>query len=86
MAIRAAGGDQFCGVPRAAVWFLLAEYPAIRALNASANAVLRVAGLNAGHAHDAPIRQRIEAILRTSHPDVKFRQMGAISIPAYETC
>ena len=50
-------------------------YPAIRLLNASANWVLRMAGLNAGHGGDAHYStDELKLILRSSAPDAKFHR------------
>jgi CBS domain containing-hemolysin-like protein len=50
-------------------------YPAIRLLNASANWVLRVAGLNAGHGGDSHYStDELKLILRSSRPDERFRR------------
>lgn len=47
--------------------FYWAMYPAIWALNLSANAVLRVAGLNSGHGHDSHYSaEELKQILRSS--------------------
>ena len=48
-------------------------YPAIWVLNASANWVLRIAGLGTGHAHDTHYSaDELKLILRTSRPGGKF--------------
>jgi CBS domain containing-hemolysin-like protein len=50
-------------------------YPAIRLLNASANWVLRVAGLGDAHAGDAHYStDELKLILRSSRPDERFRR------------
>ena len=53
--------------------FFWAMYPAIWALNHSANAVLRLAGLDAGHGHENHYSSdEIKLILRTSNASEKF--------------
>lgn len=53
--------------------FYWAMYPAIWVLNASANWVLRLAGLDNTHAHDTHYSaEELKLILRTSRPDKKF--------------
>jgi len=50
-------------------------YPAIRLLNASANSVLRLAGLGDTHVGDAHYStEELKLILRTSRPDEQFRR------------
>jgi CBS domain containing-hemolysin-like protein len=50
-------------------------YPAIRLLNASANSVLRLAGLGDTHVGDAHYSsEELKLILRTSRPDGQFRR------------
>ncbi|MFO1372571.1 MAG: hemolysin family protein [Candidatus Competibacteraceae bacterium] len=50
-------------------------YPAIWALNVSANGMLRLAGLDGGHGHEAHYSaEEIKLILRSSNPSEKFTQ------------
>jgi CBS domain containing-hemolysin-like protein len=55
--------------------FYWAMYPAIWALNASANWILRLAGLAAAHGHDAQYSaDELKLILRGSHTGEKFNR------------
>jgi CBS domain containing-hemolysin-like protein len=54
-------------------YFYWTMYPVIWVLNSSANWVLRMAGLEGGHAHDTHYSaQELKIILRSSRPDGKF--------------
>ncbi len=58
----------WCAVPL--FFFYWAMYPLIWILNTSANRVLRMAGLNSGHANDAQYSmEELKIILRSSRPD-----------------